>query len=650
MHLKKIISAVLLAYSSTSYADELRLPDVSVNANPIIESIDIDDYSSTSATISEKQLKDLNAVDIAAALRTTPGVQISRFNPVGGYGGDEGGMVAIRGMGTSRPGSEIKTYIDGVPFYMSVWNHPLLDLLPVNAMSGITVYKSPQPQINGDNFASINLTTKQAPTQNGVHGETRISAGSYSTVTEQATLYGRQDALDFVIAQGYATSDGHRANADGELKNLFGKIGLQINQNWRAEASFMYLDNYAKDPNPSNQYNKVMWTPHYGTYQGIPKYTTEASMFTVGVSHNYQNLSGEMKLYSNHGEGNWYNSPNYGPATMYNKFDMDGARIKEEVSPWEGGHFKVGLDYDHIGGRLKGTNPYDPSSTPVSTDLGDFYITSPYLAFNQKIKLNQDWSLVPSVGIRYYEHNVYESKSAPHAGLSLVSDKLTVFANASKGINYVGLDGAALQKWGTLYMAPNSWKSLDPQELDHYEIGTKFMPIEATQIDVSIFKDNIKNRYMYNGMAAYAYMINGYHINGAEVSIKQKLGDDWIAFVGYTYLDPSNDNLPYMPKNTVTLGVNGRIGDFKVAFDAQHQSKMLGMNSSRFDANGDANLNSKVDSFTVANIRVSHSVPQLGSKGEVFLAVENIFDEKYEYVPGYEMPGTTGQVGFVANF
>jgi iron complex outermembrane receptor protein len=58
MHLKKIISAVLLAYSSTSYADELRLPDVSVNANPIIESIDIDDYSSTSATISEKQLKD----------------------------------------------------------------------------------------------------------------------------------------------------------------------------------------------------------------------------------------------------------------------------------------------------------------------------------------------------------------------------------------------------------------------------------------------------------------------------------------------------------------------------------------------------------------------------------------------------------------
>ena len=51
-----------------------------------------------------------------------------------------------------------------------------------------------------------------------------------------------------------------------------------------------------------------------------------------------------------------------------------------------------------------------------------------------------------------------------------------------------------------------------------------------------------------------------------------------------------------------------------------------------------------------ANVRVAYPLPQLGTKGEVFLAVENLFDEKYEYVPGYTMPGISGQVGFVANF
>ena len=635
--IKKTTLCVLLTLSGTTFANQqINAPSVAVNANPLIESIDIDEYSSTSAVVTEKQIKDLNAVDIASALRMTPGVQISRFNPVGGYGGDEGGMVAIRGLGTSRPGSEIKTYIDGVPFYMGVWNHPLLDLLPVNAMRTISVYKSPQPQINGNNFASIDLTTKTA-TENGIHGDTRMSAGSYGTLTQQATIYGKHDAWDFIFAEGYAKSNGHRRNADGELKNAFGKLGFQIDQHWRAEASFMYVDSYAKDPNTSNY-----------TF-GIPKYTTEAGMLTASISHHYDNVSGEIKFYVNRGEGVWYNSPSYGPATMYNKFDMDGIKLKEEISPWQGGHIKAGLDYDHLSGHLKGVNPYDPSHTPIDAELPDFYITSPYVAISQDIKISQEWSLVPSVGVRFYEHNVYASKSAPHAGISLVSEKATIFANVSRGINYVGLDGPALQSWGALYMSPNSWKTLSPQELDHHEIGAKVKPWEGVQIDLSLFYDDVNNRYMYNGGGAYAYMTGGYHTKGAEVAFKQNIGENWIGFASYSYLNPSKAGLPYMPKNSLSVGLNGKLGDFKVAIDAQHQSKTYGLNSSRFNPY-QSNATSPVDSFTVANVRLAYPVPQLGNKGEVFLAIENLFDEKYEYVPGYTMPGINGQVGFVANF
>ena len=638
----KIALAVFLAFSGHANAEiNMVTPDVVVTANPLIESIDVDAYSSTSAVVTDKQIKDLNAVDIASALRTTPGVQISRFNPVGGYGGDEGGMVTIRGIGSSRPGSEIKTYVDGVPFYMGVWNHPLLDMLPVNGMSAITVYKSPQPQINGNNFASIDLTTKN-PTEDGVHGDVRLSAGSFGTVSEQANITVREGAIDYTFAQGYAKSNGHRANADGELNNGMGKVGVQINEHWRTEASFIYVDSYARDPKPSNQYNT------FGAYQGVPKYSTEAGMLTASLSHSYDNLSGEVRVYANKGEGVWYNSPSYGPATMYNKFEMSGIKIKEELSPWDGGHIKVGLDYDHLSGHLKGSNPY--TNAIVDSDLPDFHITSPYVAISQNLKINQEWTLVPSAGVRFYEHSVYESKTAPHAGLSLVSDKATVFANVSRGINYVGLDGPALQSWGALYMSPTSWKTLAPQELDHHEIGAKLSPVNGTQIDVSLFYDETNNRYMYDGSGAIAYMTGGYHTNGAELSVKQKLGDDWLAFANYTYLDPSISYLPYMPKNSIAVGINGHVSDFKVAIDAQHQSKMLGLNSSRFDANGTGNLYAQVNSFTVANVRLSYPTAQLGKKGEIFLAVENLFNTKYEYVPGYSMPGISGQIGLSASF
>lgn len=627
MKIKKIILCVLLTISGTTFANEqIDAPSVAVNANPLIESIDVDEYSTSSSVVSDKQIKDLNSVDIASALRTTPGVQISRFNPVGGYGGDQGGAVYIHGMGASRPGSEIKTYIDGIPFYSGVWNHPLVDLLPVNGMSSITVYKSPQLQVNGNNFASINLMTK-TPTEDGIHGDTRMSAGSFGTVTEQAALYGKQDAIDFMFAQGYAKSNGHRANADGELKNAMGKVGLQIDDHWRTDLSFLYVDNYAKDPNP-----------FFLTANGAPKYSTQAGMLIGSLSHKYQNLSGEFKVYGNQGEAIWTNPPaytGYGGATKNFKFDMNGLRIKEEASLWSGGLVTVGLDLDNIMGKVD------------STELARMQITSPYIVAKHTFKLTDDWSVIPSLGARYYDHNIFDSKTAYQAGVSLVSEKATLYANTSRGINYPGQEGAALATQSGLGSA---WRNLTANDMEHYEIGAKLNPLQGTNIDVNLFHDQVNNRFVYQIYGPInAYSTGPYHTNGLEASIKQHLTENWLGFANYTWLDPNVNNLPYMPKSSFMAGLNGKVGDFKVAIDAQYQSKIWANTQSRVIEWGVTN-NQQVDSFAVVNIRTSYPVPQLGKKGEVFVAVENLFDEKYEYSPGYTMPGINGQVGFVANF
>ncbi len=219
----------------------VQLEPLSVVASPIIEENHLDLFSSMSSVVTEAQLRDQNALDLASALRRTPGVEITRFNPVGSFGGNEGGGVFIRGMGASRPGSEIKTYIDGIPLYMGVWGHPLLDLLPVNGMESITVYKGPQPQINGNNFGSINLTMKNAVDE-GLHGNGRISGGMFATVSEQADIAGKFGDFDFMLAQGYARSDGHRDNAGGELRNVMGRLDYHLNEHWTIGTNFLYTN------------------------------------------------------------------------------------------------------------------------------------------------------------------------------------------------------------------------------------------------------------------------------------------------------------------------------------------------------------------------------------------------------------------------
>ncbi|MGB3988609.1 MAG: TonB-dependent receptor plug domain-containing protein, partial [Minisyncoccales bacterium] len=212
MHLNRapltiaLVAAGLIS-ATLAIAQTATLDPVIVTARPVVEDVNVDNFSTGSAVITQDQLRDQNAVDLASALRRTPGVQISRYNPVGAFGGDQGGAVFIRGMGVSRPGSEIKTYIDGVPFYMGLWSHPLLDLLPINSMQSITVYKSPQLHVNGNNFASVDLQTQRA-SQDGIHGDVRLSGGSFGTFTEQFNLLGRQGDLDWSLSQGHAQSNG----------------------------------------------------------------------------------------------------------------------------------------------------------------------------------------------------------------------------------------------------------------------------------------------------------------------------------------------------------------------------------------------------------------------------------------------------------
>ena len=136
-------------------------------------------------------------------------------------------------------------------------------------------------------------------------------------------------------------------------------------------------------------------------------------------------------------------------------------------------------------------------------------------------------------------------------------------------------------------------------------------------------------------------------MRGAEIAIRQNITSNWTIFGGLTLLDPSIDNLPYTPKRAVTAGINGQIGPVRLTVDTQYQSSVLALSRPR--AAGAVNTE-QVDSFVIMNARVSHRLPILGKRGEIFVAMENLLDANYAYRPGYPMPGRWGQIGLSASF
>ena len=649
-----IALAIALAFGSNAYAQTVDLPTATVTAPPIVDSNQVDGFSTLTTKVTEAQIEDLGALSLPDALRMTPGVQVSLYDAVGNYSGNEGGSVYIRGTGTSRPGSEIKTYLDGLPVYMGLWNHPLMDLLPLNGIKTIEVNKGPQPLVSGNNFASINLLTK-TPTENGVHGDASATVGSYGTRIFQGNLFGRTDVMDFSMAVGSAESNGYRPNGDADLKNALGKISFRLNNVWSAGLSYLHVENRVGDPG-DNRY-PVTAAP-VGPYQsnGVGRNSSSTDMVTAFVAHQTQDWRGEFKVYSNQGKNDLSQDANWG--TFNSRFNMFGVRWKEQFTPWHGGEIVGGIDYDSISGSMTGPNVGAAVGTPFafgiagSADIPTFRITSPYLGISQTFNLGESWVVRPSAGIRTYQSNVYSSKGAPSAGVSLIRENLTVYANYAVGILYPGAEAYALPRALPMaFAANNGWNTLSPETNKHMEIGAKWDASGTTHLDVSVFQDAVSDRYVWSGFTPFATGVwsnqyPDYKVRGVEASVRQEFGANWAVFAGATHLNSSVSNIPYAPSMAYSVGVNGNIANFRIAFDAQHQTRMYSQTWDRSLTSS----NDQVKAFTVANLRVAYPIRSLGKKGEVFVSANNLFNASYAYNAGYPMPGRNYRVGLSASF
>jgi iron complex outermembrane receptor protein len=650
----KPIATVLLSIGSVAYAQTPTLPDVVVTGIPIIESNNVDMFSGLNTRLTESQIKDLGALDLAAALRMTPGVQISRYNEVGSYSGDQGGNVYIRGLGASRPGSEIKTYFDGIPVYMGLWNHPLMDLLPLNGVQSVDIYKGPQNQVNGNSFASINLQSKRAKKE-GTETEVNVSVGSFATKILQANMVGQQGDWDYSLAGGQIESDGARPNADGKLSNAFGRISKKIDNAWTVGANFLSVSNKVGDPGDNRYATSTSAVGPYSFSNGVGRNDSQTNLLSAFISHQHGDWKGEFKVYENSGHNNLTSDPNWG--TFDSNYKMSGFRWKEEFAPWQNGKFVGGVDQESVSGSISGPFVGAAVGTAVgfgpsgSADVPTFRVSSAFAGLSHSFQLSNTWVMQPSLGMRSYNSNIYGSKAVPNAGVSFISDSAILYANYTEGLLYPGAETYTLTRAIPMaFAANNGWDSLSPTQDKHSEVGVKWDASAQTHVDLSVFQDEISNRYVWSGFnpnatGVWSNSFPTYRVSGTEVSIKHLISSDWTIFGGITSLDSSLSNLPYAPKTAVSIGVNGKMADYRIAFDAQHQSSMYSLTQDRgtFSPN-------EVGSFTIANARISRPVAGLGKKGEVYIAVNNLFDAYYQYNAGYPMPGRNFRAGLIANF
>ena len=642
-------------------------------------------YGTQYNLVTEEQIKEQNSYDFESTLRNVPGVMFQKKNLIGEQTSHS---LYIRGRGSSHPSSDFAIEFDRVPRYGALFGQVLGDSIAISTIGGIEVYKSPQLHQFGSGYASVNILPKYL-TKEGQEIVLNFSGGSYYTFDESLSGGIKKGPFDIYMSQSFADTDGHRdsqhwAEAEGrrdhsgaQQQNYYANTGYQINKEWNFRLLANYVNSKTEAPMPDTKptaTNGVSWP-------GAERYDTETLLGTLTLNHQYEHVNGYLKGYWNDTDFDLLqeltNGRRYGGGTgglwSRQEISLYGIRGKEKLLLWPGGEILVGADLDLT--ELKNTQrTYSGLAVPGINgglakrvwDYPDTTLFSPYLAISQLVGRSEGVHVIPSAGFRYFEHDEFKDKSAAQAGLVAGYGHTDLNFNYSRGVNYpspVAVMNMVVTN-SPVTDPGQYWEKIKPEVVNHYEVGLTHTWPKIASLGATYFYDKGKDRfqaYMFGAIPTLfndpigKYKIQGLELTGTVTPVKTLelfAGATWLDTKATGNNDIERDEMPYTPGFQFQAGGSWTFLDnFRLFMDMQHLRDLYQGTTARSGTLnfGQLTHRDKLDDITLFNARLSYRFnykPLRLTDSEIFLAVNNIFNQDYEYAKGYPMPGTTVFAGF----
>lgn len=601
--------------------------EVRVVATPIQEAERVTPFAAQVATVSARQVEEMGAGDLAAALRRLPGVTISRYNVVGAYGGGDGGAIYVRGQGSGRPGAEISTLVDGVPRFVGVWTHPLLDTLASDAAEAIEVFKSAQPVLLGSMaFAGINLESKRVREEGS---RTRLVGGwgELGTSTGVVEHGAKRGPLDYYLQASRRASDGHRPAAGGRVASAYGRVGLELGGGWSSSLQLHAADAWAEDPGREGAPPRPV----------VPRFAVEDALTIFTLSRVGHSSEGSVKVYHHLGDIDWrqWDNSRSHAFTTVTEFSSYGVRARQQFHLPKRSTVVAGVDWERYGGSVKESRPTGVFTFPrrlLRNAAG--YVTAAR-SFGSAVEVT------PSAGVRWISTADFGGQWGGQAGVVVRHTGWELHANWARAVNLPGVYAAVLfTQWGR----GESWRQLDPELLHHAEVGVGRRLGEGAQVRVTAFSDQVRDalRFVPPPPPPPAFANLGrYTVRGVEGVLSAGLGQRAAVFAGVTYLDPQPADVPNAPRWAVVAGTSwAPLERLRVHLDAQWVDDQAVLNP-RY-----ASTQTRVDAYTLVHLRAAYRLLSGAGPLELYVQADNLTDSAFAYRPGYPAPGRVVSGGF----
>lgn len=593
---------VLITFSIPVYSNDTHKKIVT-DTDTISQNLNIDEIS----VVRTKIGSDLNKAPLSATTISSKDIKISNIRSIKDmslsipnmfmpdYGTKLTSPVYIRGVGSRINSPSVGLYVDGIPFFeKSSFDFDFSDI------NSIDILRGPQGTLYGRNTMGgiINVTTRSplsytgttATVSYGNYNRTQITLSDYRKITENfgVSISGNYEHNDGYFTNKFSDKQADALNSGGgriRLRYMKGNTDINIISNIeysdQAGYPYMMLDKTTLKATEVNYDSPSFYRRFLNSNGMIITHTTDKFKFTSRTSHQYsrdhqgidQDFSPAHTYYINQRERHNMVSQEFEVSSP------TGKRIE-----WLAGVFGF---YQSLKSRVT----MDYFATNTITDK--FYSTPRYgaAAFGQ-VTFNDILTdrLSATLGVRYdhefakttydfltikggtttpteyFKSRLNDSQFTPKLSLQYMFNKVgLIYSSVTKGFKAGGFN--------TSFVTFEE-RTFDPEYSWNYEVGTKLnFADNKISTAVSLFYIDWSNQQVNQPLSTGKGMLLRNAAKsaskGVEISAKWNIINtlNLQADYGYTHAtfkkyevkdkgDYSGNYLPYIPKNTLSLGLD----------------------------------------------------------------------------------------------
>lgn len=620
-------------------------------------------------------------------LEDIAGIDLKRTSP----GGDHGSAVTIRGFDESR----CLILLDDRPLNAAgVYGGDYVDWssLSTEDIERIEVTRGAKSAEYGNTLGGvINIITKRGTKEPKTHAQ--FSYGTFDTIEEMfshsATI---KDFFSYSLSAGHWQTDGYLRNNDVDRNNFAGKFAFLLPDDFSVGFGARYTIHergFVVENKPNSVYYDGSYPESDEDAGGGPNISFEGGSLDWGNGSYWKNIRRQYDIelnkpldslvlkaqaYFNEQERTeyFYAIDNKDKLILERFSDPENTWgwLLKALQPIKEHNLVYGIEGVYLGYGGQDINYADSTYFKIQPSSSE---GAEEQARRHSVFVQDSWSIKPSLdlnlGLRYDHYFAKETEEVKEQG---VSPKL--------GIMYkIWEEGRLEANVGRAYRFPTSpesyWyfsgyqppdrKSLSPEDALQTEIGLFHSFQKKANIGIRVYyynvEDYIRTIFGYSP-SRVVYNIDEVAFKGVEIEGECFLWENFSLFTNYTYqqtkkkgdmLDMSTgltDKLTELPENKANAGLryraaNGASADLTVRYVGKRS--VLTGNLAQVGA---SNLE-EINGFVTAGLHFTYPILKKEKfSGKLHLGIENIFDEDYEEINGFPMPGTTVTGGVSIDF